>query len=246
MKNDLKKVEKIGVVIAMQEEIGLSEAAFGKKVECADTYRGKPVMRFNSYDRDIFLAFCGAGEIGAAACTQMLIDRYDVDIVLNAGFVGSLSPRFKAGCVAVIEKAVHYDYDISGLQPQNAPGVYTELGDPYIPCDKELVDRLRVDHSVASAILASGDKFICDTGKKNALVETYHAELCDMEGAAVALTAYRNNVGCMLVKIVSDGADESSKEDFDDAIGGQSERQDAFETGADNLKRILDLIIKNS
>ena len=104
MENNLKNTAVVGVVMAMKEELGLVEKALGQKVCCEDTLFKKPVLYFKNFGKDIYVAFSGCGEIGAAACTQALIDRYKVDYILNVGYVGSLRDYFGAGSVVAVSK----------------------------------------------------------------------------------------------------------------------------------------------
>ena len=235
MDDNAIRIKDIGVVIAMQEELALMGGALGDVKESRDTHCSRPVLHSSKCGHGIYVATCGAGELGAAAATQMLIERYGVDLIINIGYVGALS-GFNAGECAVVEKVVHYDYDISGLQPENAPGMYTEIGEVFIRCDSDMVE-YAVQCGLRKATLASGDKFISDSGKKASLIGTYHAEICDMEGAAVALTSHRNGVRCVLFKIVSDNADESSYGDFCATLNSQTQ---SISFGSPEWKALID------
>ena len=67
-----------------------------------------------------------------------------------------------------------------------------------------------------------------------------------MEGAAVALTSFRNGVPATLIKIVSDGADEDSAQDFAAVIDDGQPRLSAMERGVEKLGEVIALAIENA
>lgn len=207
-------MKKYGMVIAIGREVKGVLEAFGEveKIEEIpfETYL---VRRQNAL---IYVAVSGMGEISAAGATQFLIAKYGVSAIFNFGFVGSLVKYLKCKDVVVCEKVVHYEIDTSAIDNVK-PGHYDENPDPYFYFDKETLDFVKKEFpAVRSVRLASGDKFISSTETKNKLISNFDAEICDMEGAAICITANRNNVPALSLKIVSDNADEASPVDFNE------------------------------
>ena len=62
--------------------------------------------------------------------------------------------------------------------------------------------------------MLSGDQFISDSAKKDYLVENFKGLCCEMEGAAMAHTAYLNGVECLILRAISDKADGSANMDY--------------------------------
>lgn len=203
---------KVGVVIAMQGELDpiLKRLPYSELV-----ISGKTVYHAEIGDNEGFIIRSGVGEIAAAAATQFLITACGVEAVINVGVAGSLCPDLKVGDTVLVEGVVHYDFDTSALDgiPR---GKYSEFEDVIVPCDVALAEKmLRSAHTMKRAIVASGDKFVADSKVKNGLNHDFNAGLAEMEAAGVVLTATRNGIPAVLVKIVSDNADENAIVDFD-------------------------------
>ena len=108
----MKKVKRIGMVVALPEEQEHLIKSFGKFV---DKYKfGEiKVTEFNYKDCKIFMADSGVGEIAAALSTQLLILKFNIDVILNFGVVGGLSSDLDCGGVAYVGEIVHYEFTAS-------------------------------------------------------------------------------------------------------------------------------------
>ena len=195
-------MKKIGMIVAVEIDAVLSRYGMPAEEESFGSYR---MSRYDTENYTLYVMHSGAGEIAAAACTQLLISVYHVDFILNFGVVGGLTEEMEKCRSCIIEKVVHYDFDCSEIDGTRV-GQYLELPDEYIPVSKELFDRARqIAPELKPVVCASGDKFVADPEVKKALHRKYGADICEMEAAAVSLTCYRNHVPCLLIKTVSDG-----------------------------------------
>lgn len=206
-------MKNIGMLVAV--EIGAVLERFGDKLEEL-TFPGYNVKKYSTDSYNLYIMHCGAGEIAAAAGVQFLITKFDVDMVVNFGVVGGLTPEMALAKTCIVEKVVHYDFDTSMIDNCEV-GRYLDYPSVYLPASAELVEAaLKVDPSLKKVICASGDKFIGDSEKKKNLHELYQADICEMEAAGIVLTCNRNKVPCLLIKTVSDsitgGAEEFSRE----------------------------------
>ena len=192
---------KIGIVVAV--EIGAVLAKYGEPSESA-TVRGYSIHTYRGDAFDMFVADSGAGEISAAAATQLLIDRFDVDMILNFGAVGALSEKMATYELCVVESVIHYDFDTTGWL-NLARGQYPGKDSAYLKTTPGLVEKaLEICPDMMKAVCASADKFIDRAEDKTFLRETYGADICEMESAGVVLTCQRNGVPCLLIKAISD------------------------------------------
>lgn len=147
----------------------------------------------------------GIGELAAAAAAQLLIDRFGVELIVNFGVVGGLTEEMAGARTCVVEKLVHYDFDLSGIDPVK-PGQYPGYEDEFIPLDPALVAlALAAEPGLRKVTCASADKFIGSGEAKKRLHEKFGAEICEMEAAGIALTCRRNQIPCLCVKTVADG-----------------------------------------
>lgn len=197
-------MKRIGMLVAVDREMLSVFERFGEAGEKV-SYPGFEVLTYRNDTYVLYIVRSGAGEIAAAAATQFLISVIHVDMVLNFGVVGGLTEEMARAKLCVVEKVVHYDFDTSPID-RTRVGQYLELPDEFIPVDRELLDTvsaLRPD--LKHVVCASGDKFVADPAKKAALHEMFGADICEMEAAAIALTCYRCEMPCLLMKAVSDG-----------------------------------------
>ena len=194
-------MKNIGLVIAVEMEP--FKEVFGEPKEIINTTY-TPVYYFEMENAKINALKSGAGEIAGAAATQLLISEFKVDYIFNCGVVGGLNKELIREKICLVEKVVHYDFDTSKIDKCEV-GRYLELDDIWIKTDPNLIkEALNVDESIKLVKCASGDKFIADKETRESLFNTYGTEICEMEAAGIALTAYRNNVPCLLLKVVSD------------------------------------------
>ena len=204
-------MQRIGMIAAMNGEL---EALLEKvgKVEEIDTKCEKKALFFIYGGKDIYLMESGVGEIFAAGATQHLISAYNVEAVINFGVCGSLKPRHGLKKTVLVGGVVHYEIDTSPIDGIS-PGRYAFLPSSVIPVYGNLLDAANaLNPSLERVICASGNKFIERPEDKKYLVETFNADVCEMEAAGIALTCLANKVPCLLVKAVSDG--EGGAEEF--------------------------------
>ena len=202
---------KIGVVVAMNDEL---QPILGKLEYTETVVFGKTVYHTHIGENEGFILRSGVGEIASSAATQFLIVACGVEAVLNVGLAGSLSPDLKVGDTVLVTGVVHYDFDTSALDGIPC-GKYSEFDSVVVPCDVELARKmLDCAGRMKTAIVASGDKFVADSKFKARLVSEFGAGLAEMESAGVALTATRNGIPAVIIKIVSDNADENAVVDF--------------------------------
>ena len=199
---------RIGFVVAMEEEYAPFIGRLGKEIGS----EGICGAKFCTYESDgnvVVLGQSGIGEIAAAATTALLIGRFGCDYIVNFGLVGSLNGA-TTGTLACVKDVVHYDCDVTAFG--YAPGQPAGMDVAYFETD--LHARASVLAKLPALRLASGDKFISDTTLKNKLVAEFSADICDMEGAAIAITCTRAATPFSLIKYVSDAADEAAAETF--------------------------------
>lgn len=159
---------------------------------------------------------CGVGKANAAACAQVLADLYGVTHVVNTGVAGSLDNRIEIGDVVVSTDVVHHDMDATGLGYE--PGEVPQLGAASFEADPAL-RRLAVEAcadvvpgiSVFEGRVASGDQFVADRARKQAIRDRFGAMCCEMEGAPIAQVCWLNGLPFVVVRVISDKADGSKK-----------------------------------
>lgn len=202
---------RIGMIVAMTDEVGALLQKIGSAVKTVKT-GGYEVREYKIGENELFVVKSGAGEIYAAAATQMMISEFRVSLIVNFGICGGLTADMSLRRAAVVEKVVHYDFDTSAIDGCE-PARYINYPSVYLETSRELVEAaISAVPSLERVICASGDKFIASSEKKTELYEKYGAKICEMEAAGILLTAHRAGVPVLMIKAVSDsvggGADE--------------------------------------
>ena len=203
---------KIGIIGAMDVEVAklTREMVREREVE-------KAGMRFSEGrigNTPVVVVRCGIGKVSAGLCVQVLCDLFDVTHVINTGIAGSLDDEINIGDVVVSIDAVYHDMDVTGLG--YAPGQVPQIDTLAFPADGMLREAaVKACREAAPEIgvfegrVVSGDQFICDRAQKDRIAGTFGGLCTEMEGAAIAQAAYLNGVPFVIVRAISDKADES-------------------------------------
>ena len=206
-------MKKIGMIVAVEIQAVLDK--YGDKLEemFVDGFQVK-VLNHENYT--LYIVKTGAGEIAAAAGTQLLISKFGVEFVINFGVVGGLTPEMALAKTVMVEKVVHYDFDTSEIDGWE-PARYAEYPSPFIPVKEEMLALAeQIQPDLKRVICASADKFVGNPDNKAALHEKFGAEICEMEAAGILLTCNRSGIPCLMIKTVSDsitgGAEEFAAE----------------------------------
>ena len=69
-------------------------------------------------------------------------------------------------------------------------------------------------YKVIKGVVASGDQFISDSSVKKRIKSNFEPACVEMEGCAIAQTCYLNKVPFVIVRCMSDMADESVEQTY--------------------------------
>lgn len=199
----------IGFVVAMDSEYVPFLDKLGVLLE-KQVLSGIEFCRYAYVGKSVFLAKCGIGEIASAAATALLIGRFDCKYIVNFGLVGTFRPQYRGALVAVRD-VVHYDFDLT-VFGQKA-GCPADFDDPYFTSDAGVLSR-SLGSDLPRVRLASADRFVSDPELSSHIASDFSADICDMEGAGIAITCARARIPFNMIKLVSDGADSSAADDF--------------------------------
>ena len=161
----------------------------------------------------------GIGKVNAGICTQILVDDYGVDCVINTGIAGSLRNEINIGDIVISTDAVQHDMDVRifgyplGEIPQM--GVLSFQADEHLAeVAEEVCKEVNPEIQVFRGRVVSGDQFISSKEVKNRLIEEFNGSCAEMEGAAIAQGAYLNKIPYVVLRAISDKADDSATMDY--------------------------------
>ena len=207
----------IGIIGAMEEEVeALKEAMEIRKTE---EVAGMVFCEGVLCGKDAVVVRSGIGKVNAGICAQILVDHFDVDMLINTGIAGSLDARIDIGDMVISTDAVHHDMDatIFGDPAGQVPRMDTLA----FPADGMLVEKAKAANEKANPEIrtftgrvASGDQFISSAEAKERIVSMFHPLCTEMEGAGIAQAAYLNKVSYVIIRAISDKADNSAVMDY--------------------------------
>ena len=209
-------MKKLGIIGAMAIEV---ESLKESIVDLNSTVRaGMTFYEGKLEGLDVVIVVCGVGKVNAALCVQILCDCYQVTHIVNTGVAGSLCAELDIGDFVVSKDAMYHDFNCSPLnyKPGQIPGMSVLA----FPADEMLVSyaytaaqNVHKDH-VRIGRVASGDQFVCEKNQKQKIIDLTGALCTEMEGTAIAQSAWRNEIPFVIIRAISDKADDSAQMDY--------------------------------
>lgn len=207
---------KLGIIGAMDVEVATLKA----KMEHIQVQRhaGSEYFEGTLDGCPAVVVQCGVGKVNAALCAQVLVSVYGVSHIVNTGIAGSLCADLDIGDLVISRDAMYHDFDCVhfGYEMGKVPGMDVVA----FPADAELMElalaaaeSVNPGHSRMGRV-ASGDLFVAAKAAKEAIIAKTGAVCTEMEGAAIAHTAYRNGVPFVIIRAISDKADDSAEMDY--------------------------------
>ena len=207
---------KLGIIGAMDVEV----ATLKEKMEnvTVANHAGSAYYEGTLEGCPAVVVQCGVGKVNAAICAQILINLYHVTHIVNTGIAGSLCADLDIGDLVISQDAIHHDFDLRFWDRPigQVPGMDVIA----FPADEMLknaafaaAEAENPGHTRFGRV-ASGDQFICSKEQKDAIIENTGALCAEMEGASIAHTAYRNGIPFVIIRAISDKADDSAEMDY--------------------------------
>jgi adenosylhomocysteine nucleosidase len=186
-------------------------------------------------EKNIVLACCGVGKVNAAVCAAYVLGTCGADCIINIGIAGAMQSGLHMLDVVISDEAGFHDQDAVMLNyyPNRA----------FFPADKELAalcDRAcsnipRLEGKYLHGRIVSGDQFVSETAVKASINERYSPACVEMEGAAVAHAAFMYEKPYLVIRTMSDAADDDADETYDNFI------EEAARTSAEIILTMLAL-----
>lgn len=207
---------KLGIIGAMAVEI----ATLKENMESFTTVKraGMEFYEGTLEELPVVVVQCGVGKVNAALCVQVLCDCFAVTHVVNTGVAGSLCAELDIGDLVVSQDAIYHDFDchslnyeigqVPGLPVRVFPGDETLLAYAFAAAETTDIGHTRIGR------IASGDQFVCESAAKETIIANTQALCTEMEGAAIAHAAWRNQIPFVIIRAISDKADDTAQMDY--------------------------------
>lgn len=208
---------KIAIIGAMEDEVrelyGLMDEKHIDEIGRWKVYAGR------LSGKECVIVRSGIGKVNMAACTQMLIDRYAPEFVINTGVAGSLDAAINIGDIVISTDCLQHDMDAVAFGYD--PGVIPQMDRSIFEADKaaaklaeKVCREVNPEIGVSFGRVLSGDVFVADKAKKDWLVSQFAGKCTEMEGAAMAQVAHLNSLPYLVLRAISDKADGSANMDY--------------------------------
>lgn len=219
-------MKKIGIITAMQEEMNaiknIMEDISYKEIYNLIFIEGK----INK--KECVLVESGVGKVNSSRTTQILIDNYTIEYIINVGSAASSNNDLEIGDIVIGEKIVQHDFDITAFGHKK--GYISNVGE-YILSDKTLVKKLKEiiknihdNYKTKIGVIASGDIFCTEIEMKNKIKTKFGADAIEMEGAAVAQVCYLDKIPFIIIRSISDKPNGKNNITFDEYLELASKR----------------------
>ncbi len=205
----------IGIIGALNDEV--REIISRLEEKQTESVSGIEFNVGKLYGKRVVIAKCGVGKVFAAICTEAMLIKYSPSLIVNSGVGGALDKSLRPLDIVFADKLVQHDMDTSALG--DPVGLISGINRVYFETDErarlileEAAREMDINYLVGT--IATGDKFISEKGDKERLTSTFGAIACEMEGGAIAHTAFVNDVPFIVVRSISDSADGDACMDY--------------------------------
>jgi 5''-methylthioadenosine/S-adenosylhomocysteine nucleosidase len=207
----------IGIIGAMDEEVSILK----EKMEIIQVVN-RAAMEFNRgilNGKEVVVVTSGIGKVNAGICTQILVDLFSVTHIINTGIAGGLRDEINIGDIVISKEAIHHD--MNAVEFGYELGQIPRMDTLAFPSDETLMElamtvceEVNPEINVFKGCILTGDQFIAEPQVKKHLIETFKGLCVEMEGAAIAQGAYLNKVPYVIIRAISDKADNSATVDY--------------------------------
>ena len=222
-----KIMNKYGIIAAMQEEM--------KEIEYIMTDKeNQKIFDLNIItgkinDTEVVLVEAGIGKVNAARTTQILIDNFQINGIINVGSAGSANDELDIGDIVIGNKLIQHDFDITAFG--HPKGFISNVGQ-YVESDNTLVQKMKQtiskmqdnEFKIKIGTIASGDIFCTEIKMKEKIRNKFEADAIEMEGAAIAQVCKLDNVPFIVIRSISDNPNGNNNITFDQFLEKAAKR----------------------
>lgn len=167
---------------------------------------------------DVVVSVCGVGKVNAAACTQAMIDKFNVDCIINTGIAGAICDTLNPLDIVISSDVTHHD-----VRPEQLKGLFPFR--EFFAGNADLINiaqqacaKSSLPGRYVTGRIVSGESFINAETEKVRIHQSYKASCVEMEGAAIGHVAYLNSIPFVIIRTISDRADSSADMTFKEFV----------------------------
>ena len=191
-------------------------------------------------DKEVIAVKCHQGKAGAAICTQILIDQFNVEYIINVGVAAGLNPDLNIGDWVIASDGMKVDSETLFDDKEIASNEfktenYIQMNEKLISVAEAGVKLLKGNQNVFIGCISSEDEFICSMRVEKHIYTPHTAYCAEMEGTSIAHTCFWNQIPFVMVRIISDKADQNPDMNFEDFV----------DESARNISRVIESVVRN-
>jgi len=205
-----------GIIGAMDEEVNILKNSIILdsiyKIAGLDFYYGK----LNT--KQLVIVRSGIGKVNASIATQILIDKFSANEIINTGVAGGLNENLKIGDIVIAKSLRYNDFDVTafGYKIGDIPRMDTSI----FYSDRMMMANIlenghKLGYSISYGDISTGDQFV-NHKQKETISKLFNSDAVEMEGAAIAHVCYLNKIPFVIVRAISDKADGESPKVYSD------------------------------
>ena len=220
-------MKKIGIIAAMQEEMNaikqIMENITEKKIYELIFIEGE------INQKKCVLVQCGVGKVNSSRVTQILIDNFEIEYIINVGSAGTANNDLDIGDIVIGKTLVQHDFDITAFGHKK--GYISNVGEN-VESDSKLIEKFEKviaeienkDYKIKIGTIASGDIFCTESKMKEKINKKFNADAIEMEGAAIAQVCYLDKIPFIIVRSISDSPNGENNITFEKYLELASKR----------------------
>lgn len=220
-------MNKYGIIAAMKEEMQEIEKIMEQKEE--QKIYELNFIKGKINNTQVVLVEAGVGKVNAARTTQILINNFNVEAIINVGSAGSANDELDIGDIVIGKQIVQHDFDITAFG--HPKGYISNVGQ-YVESDSRLIKKMIEvaevmqdnQFKIKIGTIASGDIFCTELKMKEKIRNKFNADAIEMEGAAIAQVCKLDNVPFIIIRSISDKPNGNNHITFDQFLEKASKR----------------------
>ena len=202
----------IGIIGAMPSEL----------VDIRKKLKGEHIKKISGFEyyidkignKTVINACSGISKVNAALCSQVLIDNFKPDAVINAGIAGGMNPDIKVCDMVIANEVIAHDLDLHFLTDYPPYCWIFKCNQKLMDSAVEICKKMNVQSFIGRIV--SGESFISSNEVKKQIKDRLDPYAVDMESSAIGHCAHINDIPFVSVRCISDNADDEGSMSFDE------------------------------
>lgn len=192
----------IAIVGAMDKEVDALLDLLNDVVHVSDVKPFHYLAKHNKHD--IVVVKTGIGKVEAAYVMTSILNRYQVDLVINIGSAGGLQPGQQVGDIVIGNSFRYHDLIFDYNDPLEGLDNYDYSANPKnVEYMKSALDELRIRNWIGQIV--SGDQFVSETPQIESITSRFPFAICvDMESCPIAHVCHLKEIDFIVIRSLSD------------------------------------------